>query len=160
MDAVGKAMRQRYTTIVHYSVWTLCHVVKWSAQDKDHKNYITEAIYREYRPAPGHPVVSLEWIQHTAREVTSHRRSEARDAFRGGLPKPVWLDAEEWEMIRDEQQQTLDRYRQYRDAAATRLEAVGVSHFGSGGYDTMRHEFVSIISRMNLVIFNTSCLLV
>ena len=48
-------------------------------------------------------------------------------------------------MIRDEQQQTPDRYCQQRDAAATRLEAVGASHLGSGGYDTMRHEFVSII---------------
>ena len=63
-------------------------------------------------------------------------------------------------MIRDEQQTTPDRYRQQRDAAATRLEAVGASHLGSGGYDTMRHEFVSIISRTNLVVLSTSFLLV
>ena len=57
MDAAGKAMRQR--------IRQLCTVqfghtimVKWSAQDKDRKNYITEAIYREYRSAPGHLVVS------------------------------------------------------------------------------------------------------
>ena len=63
-------------------------------------------------------------------------------------------------MIRDEQQTTPDRYRQQRDAAATRLEAVGASHLGSGGYDTMHHEFVSIISRINLIMLSTSCLLV
>ena len=159
MDAAGKAMRQRIRQVCTVQFGHTI-MVKWSAQDKDRKNYITEAIYREYRPAPGHPVVSSEWIQHTAREVMSHRRSEARDAFRSGLPKPVWLDAEEWEMIRDEQQTTPDRYRQQRDATATRLEAVGASHLGSGGYDTMRHEFVSIISRMNLVVLSTSFLLV
>ncbi|KAH7306868.1 hypothetical protein KP509_22G035200 [Ceratopteris richardii] len=75
----------------------------------------------------------------------SHRRSEAHDAFRGGLPKPLWLDVEEWESIQDEHQYTPDRYSQQRDVAATRLDRVGMWHLGSGRYDSMRYQFISIM---------------
>ncbi|KAH7331380.1 hypothetical protein KP509_20G030200 [Ceratopteris richardii] len=139
-DMVGKAMRQR--------IRQLCSIefghsvmLKWTKQDWDSKNHITQCIYEEYRPAPGNPIVSSEWTQHTAREVMSHRRSKARDAFRADLPKPVWLDVEEWESIQDEQQHTPDQYRQQRDAVATRLDMVGTSLLGSGGYDSMRYQF-------------------
>ncbi|KAH7306870.1 hypothetical protein KP509_22G035200 [Ceratopteris richardii] len=74
----------------------------------------------------------------------SHRRSEAHDAFRGGLPKPLWLDVEEWESIQDEHQYTPDRYSQQRDVAATRLDRVGMWHLGSGRYDSMRYQFIRV----------------
>ncbi|KAH7415502.1 hypothetical protein KP509_14G048700 [Ceratopteris richardii] len=146
MDAACKAMRARIRQLCSIQFG---HSImrKWSEQDKDRKNYITRTIYQEFRPTDGQSIVSSEWILHTAREVMSHRRSEARDAFREGLPKPVWLDAEEWDMIRDEQQKTLDRYRQQRNVAATRLDTIGPSHLGSGGYDTMRHEFELAMGR-------------
>ncbi|KAH7438797.1 hypothetical protein KP509_04G031800 [Ceratopteris richardii] len=138
---------------MHQRIRQLCSIefghsmLKWTKQDGDSKNHIAQCIYEEYRPAPGNPIVSSEWIQHTAREVMSHRRSKACDAFKAGLPKPVWLDAKEWESIQDEHQHTPNRYRQQRDAAATRSDTVGTSHLGSGGYDSMRYQFELAVGR-------------
>ena len=85
----------------------------------------------------------------------AHRRSEARDAFREGKEKPVWLDDREWEGISQDLTETPDRFQQQREAARTRLQIVGTSHLGSGGYETMRHEFVSIGSKF---VFLNVCL--
>ncbi|KAH7290485.1 hypothetical protein KP509_30G050400 [Ceratopteris richardii] len=150
MDATGKSMHLRIRQLCSIEFGHLV-MLKWTEQDRDSKNPITQCIYEEYRPTPRNPIVSSEWIQHTAREVMSHRRSEARDAFRAGLPKPVWLDVEEWESIQDEQQHTPDRYCQQRDAAATRLDTIETSHLGSGGYDNMRYQFVSIMLIIEVV---------
>ncbi|KAH7416387.1 hypothetical protein KP509_14G089300 [Ceratopteris richardii] len=146
MDAACKAMHARIRQLCSIQ-FRRSIMLKWSEQDKDRKNYITQTIYQEFRLADGQSLVSSEWILHTAREVMSHRRSEARDAFRAGLPKPVWLDVEEWDMIRDEQHKTPHRYRQQRAAAATRLDTIGPSYLGSDGYDTMRHEFELAMGR-------------
>ncbi|MCO5600093.1 hypothetical protein L7F22_054201 [Adiantum nelumboides] len=147
MDGVGRAMRAR--------IGQLCHIQfghsvmkKWSSQNAEAKNYITDAIQQEFRPAPGFDRVSAQWILEHARGIMSHRRSEARDAFRHGLSKPTWLDLEEWEQIAEEIGADPDRYRHQREAALKRNADIGASHLGSGGYETLRHEFELAVGRL------------
>ena len=146
MNSAGKAMktriRQLCTVQFHNSVMTL-----WEHQDKEKKNYINTKIKQEFQPSDPRNPVSNEWIQYTARILMAHRRSEARDAFREGKEKPMWLDDREWEGISQDLTKTPDRFQQQREAARTRLQTVGASHLGSGAYETMRHEFVSIGSK-------------
>eukprot|EP00250_Pteridium_aquilinum_P033171 c5276_g1_i1 orf=243-569(+) len=76
-----------------------------------------------------------------------HRRSECRDAYREGKPKPIWLDAEEWEMIRQECTDTSEKFSQQRETARVRLASVGSSHLGSGGWGNMQAEFEAAMGR-------------
>ena len=45
-----------------------------------------------------------------------HRRPKSRDAYREGKAKPIWLDAEEWEMIKHEYTDMLENFNQQREA--------------------------------------------
>ena len=118
----------------------------YDSQDEERKNYINEVIQSEFQPAVEGQKVSNSWIQHQCKQVMKHRRSECRDAYREGKPKPIWLDAEEWEMIRQEYTDTPEKFSQQREAARVRLASVGSSHLGSGGWGNMQAEFVSKFS--------------
>lgn len=145
MDSIGKELKARLRQMCQIQFGHSI-MIKWDNQDQEKKNYIISAIQDEFRPADPTETVSSQWIMHVCKSIMSHRRSEARDAFKEGKPKPTWLDAEEWQMIIEENQATPDRYRQQQEAARARLQAVGASHLGSGGFDTFRTEFVSNIS--------------
>lgn len=93
----------------------------WDNQDIEKKNYITEKIKEEYKPENPMNKVSNDWVQHTAMLCMSHRRSDARQAYKHGKPKPVWLDQEEWDAIAREFTKMLDRYQQQREATHARL---------------------------------------
>ena len=84
-----------------------------------------------------------------------HRRSKARDAYKDGKPKPVWLDDEEWEGIRQDFMENPNRFAQQREVARIRLQTTGTSHLGSGGLETMHAEFVSIIFK---IVYLSVCL--
>ena len=92
---------------------------------------------------PADEQVSNDWIKSVMVSTMSHRKSEARDACREGKPKPTWLDAAEWRQIQQEATDNPNKYQQQREAARLKNESVGSSHLGSGGYDTLRDEFVS-----------------
>ena len=91
---------------------------------------------------PADEQVNNDWIKSVMVSTMSHRKSEARDAFREGKPKPTWLDAAEWRQIQQEAIDNPNKYQQQREAARLKNESVGSSHLGSGGYDTLRDEFV------------------
>lgn len=75
----------------------------------------------------------------------SHRRSEARDAYREKRGKPDWLDREEWKLIKKEFKDEPQKWKQQLDAAKARLEAGSSSHLGSGGWASFNEDFVSIL---------------
>lgn len=140
MDAVGREMRAR--------VRQLCTVQfgheifkDWDKRDKDKKNYIIEQIKSEFMPAD--ETVSNDWIKSVCVSTMSHRKSEARDALKEGKSKPAWLDAAEWRQLQLEREENPDKFHQQREAAKKKNESVGSSHLGSGGYETLREEFVS-----------------
>lgn len=144
MNSVGKLMktrlRQLCTIQFGHEVMTI-----WDDLDQEKKNYINRMIHQEFRPLDPRYEVSNDWIQLSCRLLMGHRRSDARDAFKDGKPKPVWLDDEEWEGIRREHTENPNRFAQQRAAARIRLQTAGTSHLGSGGLETMRAEFVSIM---------------
>ena len=146
-DVVGKEMRARIRQLCTIEFG---HEIlkKWEKLDKDKKNFIIEQIKREFIPSG--EVVSNEWIKDIMVQVMSHRRSEARDAFKEGKPKPVWLDSEEWSIIQRENIETPDKFQQQRDAARAKNENVGSSHLDSGGYETLREEFVSLLALIHV----------
>lgn len=146
-DAVGKEMRARIRQLCTIEFG---HEIlkKWDKLDKDKKNFIIEQIKREFIPSG--EVVSNEWIKDVMVQTMSHRRSEARDALKEEKPKPVWLDSEEWSTIQREREETPDKFQQQRDAARAKNESVGSSHLGSGGYETLREEFVSLLALIHL----------
>lgn len=142
MDAVGKEMKLAIRQLCNLQFGH--HVLKkWDELDADRKNYVIEEIKRRFIPVEGHPVVPNQWIKSMMVSCMSHKRSEARDAFKEGKPKPSWLDAEEWREIQQETEDNPTKFQQQRDAARAKNESVGSSHLGSGGYDTLREEFVS-----------------
>ena len=116
----------------------------WSKLDKDKKNYIIEQIKQEYIPAG--EVVSNDWIKEVMVSCMSHKRSEARDAYGEEKEKPTWLDAEEWRQIAQEKAENPDKFWQQREAARVKNESVGSSHLGSGGYETLQEDFVSLFN--------------
>lgn len=140
MDEVGKGIRTRIHQLC--SVQFGHEVLKtFHDLDKDKINAIADQIKREYTPRG--PVMSNDWIKHQVVSVMSHRRSEVRTAVKKGKPKPTWLDTEEWRAAQQEYGDDPHKYQQQIDAARTRNESVGSSHLGSGGYETLRADFVS-----------------
>ena len=141
-DRVGKAMRARIRQLCHVQFAHMVMIV-WSELPQDRKDAIVRKIQAEFRPAPNHPEVTPDWIHLTGLNAMKHRRSDVRKAVKYKSGKPPWLDEEEWEKVLREIVDTPDRFQQQRDAASTRLQSAGTSHLGSGGYDTLRYEFVS-----------------
>ena len=54
------------------------------------------------------------------------------------------LMQEEWRQIAQELTESPDKFWQQRDAARAKNESVGSSHLGSGGYETLQEDFVSL----------------
>ena len=140
MDDIGKEMRARIRQLCTIQFG---HEImkRWDQHDAEKKNYIIKRIKEEFTLAGEE--VSNEWIKDVMVSTMSHRRSEARDAFKEGKAKPAWLDAAEWRAIQQEATEDPDKFAKQRRAAERRNESVGSSHLGSGGYDTLREEFVS-----------------
>ena len=145
MDDVGKEIRARIRQLCTIQFG---HEVlkKWDKLDLEKKIFIQDQIKREFSPSG--EVMSNEWIKEIMKSCMSHRRSEVRDAVREGKPKPLWLDTEEWREAVQEYSDNPGKYQQQRDAARAKNESVGSSHLGSGGYDTLRDDFVSSLSRI------------
>ena len=53
-----------------------------------------------------------------------------------------WLDAVEWRQLQQEREENPDKFHQQRESAKKKNESVS-SHLGSGGYETLREEFMS-----------------
>lgn len=122
-------------------------ITLWDQQDKEKKNYINTKIKKEFLPSNPRNPVSNECIQYIAHILMVHYRLEARDAFRKGKDILVCLDGREWEGRAQEVTETPEKFQQQREVARMKLQTIGASHFGSGGYKTMHHEFVSICNR-------------
>ena len=55
-------------------------------------------------------------------------------------------------MIKHEYTDTPEKFNQQREAARIRLQSVGSSHLGSGGWGNMQAEFVSKVSFVHCLV--------
>lgn len=143
MDAVGMDMKTRIRQVTH-TVFAHEVMTKFTKLSQDKKDRIVQQILSEYHPREGSSVVPNRWILEQMKACLSHRRSDVTQAIKKGAGKPWYLDQEEWDKQLREHGENPQRYAQQERAAARRLESVGSSHLGSGGWDSFHAYFVSI----------------
>ena len=144
-DAVGKEMRAR--------IWQLCtiqfghEILKtWDKLDREtRRNFIIEQIKQEFIPSGN--VVSNEWIKYQMVNVMSHIGDQRREMhIKKARESRLGLMQRSGGRFTQEATDSPDKFWQQRDAARAKNESVGSSHLGSGGYETLREDFVSLFT--------------
>ncbi len=100
---------------------------------------------------PGGAVAPIPWIREQMVNVLKHARSDVTQAVKHGRERPWFCSAQEWEQETRLHSENPRRYAQQEEAAARRLQSVGTSHLGRGGWERFRVNFVSIIYFLNSV---------
>ena len=144
MDDVGADMKTRIRQITH-TVFAHEVMTKFPRLSQGKKDRVVQQILAEYHPREGSEVVPNKWIMDQMKACLSHRRSDVTQAIKKGAPKPWYLDQQEWDKEVEAHGENPQRYAQQERAAARRLESVGSSHLGSGGWDSFHAYFVSIL---------------
>ena len=149
MDEVGQEMKTRLRQLTHtvFAHEVMTHFPRLSQAKKDR---IVQQLTSEFQPAEGSCVVPNRWIMEQMKMVLSHRRSDVTQAVKRGADKPWFVDQEEWDKEVAAHRDNPRRYSQQERAAARRLESVGSSHLGSGGWDSFHAYFVSIHFYVNI----------
>lgn len=143
MDTVGMDMKTRIRQVTH-TVFAHEVMTKFPKLSQAKKDRIVQQILSEYHPNEGSPVVPNKWILEQMKACLSHRRSDVTQAIKKGAGKPWYLDQEEWDKELRDHGENPQRCAQQERAATRRLESVGSSHLGSGGWDSFHAYFVSI----------------
>ena len=71
-----------------------------------------------------------------------YRRSQARDAYKEGKPESKLCHNAFWKLIKQEWDANPHKFCQQEDACATQSTS-STSHLGSGGWSTLKRDFVS-----------------
>ena len=143
LDNVGQEMKGRIRELCH-TVFANDFMTTWTKLDKGKKDRVMNQINDEYKPAQGSEVVPRRWIKDHMVDVMKHWRGDVTRRVKGGGDKPWYITDEDWNAEKEKHEANPQRYKQQEDAAKARMESVGSSHLGSGGWDSFHVYFVSI----------------
>ena len=85
-----------------------------TSRDESHSRTLDQGMEEEGMEEMLDAFYELDPMVQQEGEVDEH---QGVDAYREGKSKPIWLDAEEWEMIRHEYTDTREKLSQQREAA-------------------------------------------
>ena len=118
-------------------------LTKWENIERACKEYVIDLIKQEF-PQP-HKQYEFDsvWMERQMCTLMGHRRSEARDAYKEGKPRPRWCEEEIWQVIKEETDNDPNLFQQQVQARAAQSSSQ-VRHLGSGGKRAFKRDFVSV----------------
>lgn len=118
----------------------------WDQIDRERKDYVVSLIKEEF-PQPNRDAeFNTEWMIQQMRNLMGHRRSEARDRYKEGKPRPHWCEEDIWDLIKQERDGNPNLFQQQVQARAAQSSSQ-VSHLGSGGKSGFLRDFVGLFIR-------------